>query len=233
MLHKTRGIVLNQIRYKESSIIVKIYTEELGLQSYIVNGVRSKSAKKNRIALFQPLTLLDLVVYYSPNKSINRISEQKCSVPFSSIPFEILKSSLSLFIAEILIKTLSKESESNPPLFNYIFKVIIELDKEEKLLNNFHIKFLIGLMSFLGIKPLSADNMFDTVSLSYQGKNPVIQPTLKENRIINELLNDELISTINSNERNNILQFTINYLSSQIENFGIVRSKDILQEVLN
>ena len=233
MLHKTRGIVLNQIRYKETSIIVKIYTEELGLQSYIVNGVRSKNSKKNKIALFQPLTLLDLVVYYSPNKSISRISEQKCSVPFSSIPFKIIKSSLCLFISEILIKTLSKESESNPALFEYIFNIIVDLDKRDDQLNNFHIKFLIGLLAYLGIKPLSAENMFDTVSLSYQGNNPVVQPSINESRILNELLNNENLSTITGYERNNILQFIINYFSSQIENFGVVRSKDILQEVLN
>ena len=95
MLQKTRGLVLSHIRYQETSIIVKIYTEELGLQSYIVNSVRTKSSKTNKIALFQPLTLLDLVVYYNEKKSINRISEQKCNYPFSSIPFNIVKSTSS------------------------------------------------------------------------------------------------------------------------------------------
>ena len=64
MLYKTRGIALNYIRYRESSIIAKIYTEAFGIQSYIVNGVRSSKSKTNRIALFQPLTLLDMVVYH-------------------------------------------------------------------------------------------------------------------------------------------------------------------------
>jgi DNA repair protein RecO (recombination protein O) len=75
MLHKTRGIALNYIRYRESSIIAKIYTEAFGIQSYIVNGVRSSKSKMNRIALFQPLTLLDMVVYHkSKEATIHRIS---------------------------------------------------------------------------------------------------------------------------------------------------------------
>jgi DNA repair protein RecO (recombination protein O) len=76
MLQKTSGIVLGFLRYGDSSIITRVYTEEYGLQSYIVNGVRSAKAK-NKISLYQPLTLLDLVVYHKENKDLKRISEVK------------------------------------------------------------------------------------------------------------------------------------------------------------
>ena len=97
MLHKTKGIVLNFVKFKETSVIVKIYTEKFGLQSYIENGVRS-SKSKNKIALFQPLTQLELVVYHDPKKEINRISEIRCILPYKSIPFEIKKSRNALRI---------------------------------------------------------------------------------------------------------------------------------------
>jgi DNA repair protein RecO (recombination protein O) len=84
MLHKTRGIGLSYLRYRESSIITKIYTEAFGIQTYIVNGVRSSKSKNNRIALFQPLTLLDMVVYHKNKEdTVHRISELKCYAPFS------------------------------------------------------------------------------------------------------------------------------------------------------
>ena len=83
MLQKTRGIALSFIKYRDTSIIAKIFTEEFGMQSYIVNGVRSKSAK-TKIALFQPLTLLELVVYHNKKKEIHRISEIKCFRNFHS-----------------------------------------------------------------------------------------------------------------------------------------------------
>jgi len=63
MLHHTEGIVLGSLKYKESSLIVKIFTNAFGMQSYVVNGVRS-SKSQGKTALYQPLTLLDMVVYH-------------------------------------------------------------------------------------------------------------------------------------------------------------------------
>src|SRR5687768_16731291 len=104
MLHKTRGIVFRFTKYGETSIIVNIFTELFGIQSYIVNGVRSKSAK-NRIALFQPMTLLDLVVYYRENASIKRIKEIKCLHPYQTVTTDVRKSAVAMFINEVLNKT--------------------------------------------------------------------------------------------------------------------------------
>jgi len=81
MLHKTKGIVLNYIKYSDTSIIAKIYTEAFGLQSYIVNSVRSSKAK-NKIALFQPLTLLEMVVYHKNHQGLQRISEMRTAEPY-------------------------------------------------------------------------------------------------------------------------------------------------------
>ena len=109
MLHKTRGVVFRFTKYGETSIIVTLFTELFGLQSYIVNGVRSKSGK-NKIALFQPLTLLDLVVYHREHANLNRIKEVKCLYPFQSIPTDIKKSALAIFIIEVINKTVKEES---------------------------------------------------------------------------------------------------------------------------
>ena len=45
MVHKTKGIVLRTVKYGETSVIVTILTELFGLQSYLVNGVRTSSGK--------------------------------------------------------------------------------------------------------------------------------------------------------------------------------------------
>src|SRR5436190_7926757 len=129
MLVKTRGIVLNFIKCRETSIIVRIYTEQLGLQTYIVNSVRKKGPA-TRIALFQPLTLLDMVVYNSGSGGISRISEYKCSYPFRSVLYDIRKSSVALFLSEIISLTV-KEEEENPPLFNFLYQSIIAFDQLE------------------------------------------------------------------------------------------------------
>ena len=60
-LAKTNGIVLHQIKYGDSSIIVRIYTEEFGMQSYLIRGVKSKKSKI-KSNLFQVGNILDMVV---------------------------------------------------------------------------------------------------------------------------------------------------------------------------
>ena len=111
MLHKTRGIALSYLKFKESSIIARIFTEAFGMQSYIVNNIRSKTAK-SKIALYQPLTILEMVVYHNKRKEIHRIGEIKCSYIVQTIPYNIKKTSIALFLTELLNQTLREEGEN-------------------------------------------------------------------------------------------------------------------------
>ena len=148
MLHKTRGVVFRFTKYGETSIIVTLFTELFGLQSYIVNGVRSKSGK-NKIALFQPLTLLDLVVYHREHANINRIKEVKCLYPYQSIPMDIKKSALAIFLIEVINKTVKEESHAQE-LCEFFIRSFITLDQMEERAENFHIIFLLKLSRLLG-----------------------------------------------------------------------------------
>ncbi|MGB5930624.1 MAG: DNA repair protein RecO, partial [Cyclobacteriaceae bacterium] len=162
MLSKTRGIVLNFIRYKDTSIIVRIYTEAFGLRTYIVNGVRSSRGKSSKIAFYQPLTLVDLVVYNHDQRDIHRLSETRCSRTLQSIPFEPAKSCMALFITEMLVKVL-KEEESNEELFRFIYHSVEMLDMMDSHYQNFHIQFLLKLSSFLGFGLTSEKEFFGQV----------------------------------------------------------------------
>jgi DNA repair protein RecO (recombination protein O) len=194
MLHKTKGIVLNYIKYSESSIITKIYTEELGLQTYIVNSVRSKTSK-NKIALFQPLTLLDLVVYYKTSSQIHRISEVRLNSPFRSINIDNKKSSIALFLTELLSKTL-KEEGPNSSLFEFLYNSILSFDHCEKNFENFHLHFLLGLSAFLGFEPSGPEDFRNGKNLPKENKeflenlmNSNINDVIKtSNRIRREIL---------------------------------------------
>lgn len=163
MLFKTRGIVVNYIKYRESSIITSIFTEEFGLQSYIVNSVRSKKSK-NKIAYFQPLTLLDLVVYKNDKKNIQRISEFKNAHAYIDLPFNPQKSSISIFLSEVLSKSLSTE-EDQKALFEFVFSAFIYLDiTPTKEVVNFHLQFLFHLCFHLGVYA-KAEEILDQVEL--------------------------------------------------------------------
>ena len=144
MLVKTRGIVLNYIKYRETSIIARIYTEQLGLQTYVVNSVRKKGPTM-RMALFQPLSLLEMVVYPSAHGGITRISEYKSAHPFQSLHYDIRKSSMAFLLAEIVSLTV-KEEESSPALFNFLYQSIVALDEKESGFEDFHLVFLLQLL---------------------------------------------------------------------------------------
>jgi DNA repair protein RecO (recombination protein O) len=228
MLQKTSGIVLNFMRYRDTSIIVKIYTEKLGIQSYIENGVRS-SRSKNKIALFQPLTLLDLVVYHDEKKNLHRLSEIRCMYPFKTIPYTINKSSIGLFLLEILGKTLKEEAE-NKVLFDFIFHSLIAFDELEENYENFHLIFLLQLSFYLGFSPENASEIVQ----NFKETNIGIQFEAKNQAQINELIAATYDSklSIQRTDRNHLLEILLVFYRLHIEGMGEIKSLDVLKEVM-
>ncbi len=151
MIHKTRGLVLHHIKYRESGIIVYMFTENFGRQTFLVQGMRRKGSAGN-INLFQPLFQLDLDVYYRVSRNMHRIKEFKSHVSYSTIPFSVTKRSIVLFLAEILYRCL-KTQESAPKLYQYLSNALIFLDQTNESVANFHFIFLLQLIRFLGFQP--------------------------------------------------------------------------------
>jgi len=131
-LHKTNGIVLRTLKYGETSVIVSIYTEVFGVQSYLINGVRTSSKKgPGKANLFQPAAILDLVVYYNELKNLHRIKEFKWSYLYQHLFFNVMKNSVALFMIELLQKCL-KQPEPNADLYHFMEEALIHLDKSEE-----------------------------------------------------------------------------------------------------
>ncbi|RLD69962.1 MAG: DNA repair protein RecO, partial [Bacteroidetes bacterium] len=151
MLLKTRGIVIKQTKFSDSGVIVKIFTDELGIQSFFVRGMRKKKSK-SKAALYQPLTLLNLVVSYSENKSLHNIKEVSVDYPYQTITENMLKRTLLFFIDELLHKSLKEESQ-NKELFSWIHNSLVWLDLAEEGVVNFHLIFMMQLTLFLGFYP--------------------------------------------------------------------------------
>jgi DNA repair protein RecO (recombination protein O) len=221
MLHKTRGIVFRFTKYGETSIIVTIFTELFGLQSYIVNGVRSKSAK-GLIALYQPLMLLDLVVYYKENANILRIKEVKCFHQYASLLTDIRKSTQALFLNEIINKAIKEQSHAQD-ICSFLFDSFEVLDRLTGNYENFHLIFLIKLSRFLGFGPHHAHELLIGRVLD-----------VKEELILQNLLQADYTEgiPITNSQRRNILDLLLRFYADHVENFGEVRSIHVLREVL-
>ena len=95
MLQKTQGIVLHSLKYKDTSIIVDIYTEVSGRASFLVPVSRSRKAAVKSV-LFQPLSLVELEADFRPNTTIYKVKEAKSFYPFP-IVFLFLPVSSALF----------------------------------------------------------------------------------------------------------------------------------------
>ncbi len=224
MLHKTSGIVISHVKYGESSLIVKIYTEAFGLKSYIVNSVHTK-ASKTKAAYFRPLSLLDLVVYNKDASSIQRISELKSLYTFSSLPYEKNKILIGIFIAEVLSKTL-KEEHADVDLFQFLVSSLTTLDKSENNYINFPLIFLFKLSAYLGFFPSSVNDFY--ISL------PGVRLTLEEEGIINELsiVEGDMLPGINNTIRRHLTQLMINFYRYHLDNFNNFNSLEIIKEIL-
>ncbi|WP_439556819.1 DNA repair protein RecO [Dyadobacter sp.] len=230
MLHKTRGIALSYIRYRESSIISKIYTEAFGIQTYIVNGVRSSKSKSNKIALFQPLTLLDMVVYHkSKEDTIHRLSELKCYAPFHSIPFDVIKSSLALFVTEILGKTL-REEEQNEFLFHYIEESVLFLDNAESNFENFHIQFLLQLASFLGFGIETIEDLENELKENNYPHSADSSEHAASEQLLYSTFGTRII--LDRSRRLRILEKLIFFYKIHLDGLGEIKSLEVLKEIL-
>lgn len=220
MLHKTKGIVFRFTPYGETSIIVNIFTEAFGLQGYIVNSVRSKTSK-SKIALYQPLTLLDLVVYHKENASIVRIKEATCAYAYRYLFSDPKKSCIGLFINEVLNKTVKEQSHA-AEICHFIFDSLIILDNLEKA-ENFHLIFLVKLSKYLGFGPFAKAELGELL-LSDEDEG-----------ILNLLLTCDYESVVlmTNHQRRNFLDAFIKFYSSHVDGMGIIKSVQVLREVLS
>jgi DNA repair protein RecO (recombination protein O) len=151
MLHKTRGIVLRTIKYGDTSAIVNIFTELFGVQSYMVNGVRS-SKPKAKGNLLQPGNILDLIVYHYEQKSIQRISEFKLGYIPVALHVNIVKSTVAMYMIELLQKSL-REPEQHLDLYYFTEQSLEALDKTPlSIAANIPLYFTLKLAEHLGFR---------------------------------------------------------------------------------
>ena len=239
MLIKTRGIVLSYLKYRETSIIARIYTERLGVQTYVVNGVR-KAKPPGRIALFQPFTLLELVAYVARgNSGLTRLSEFRCAEQFQTLPYEVAKSSVVLFLSEVVGRAV-REEEQNEPLFAFLHDSILAFDQQTVGAENFALVFLLELATYLGFGISSGNELTDQVIMAghaatARGATGPATLRLREfDHFFDELLRDRASNTIpNGRVRHELLNVLIRYYQLHVEQMGEIRSLEILSEVLN
>ena len=239
MLTKTQAIVLHSLKYGETRLIVDMFTRSQGRQSFIVSIPKSVKGKIKK-QLFQPLTLLEIEYDLRPKLQLQKLSDVRLASPFSSIPFDPNKLSISLFIAEFLYYALRSE-QRNEPLFDYIVNSIQWLDAQTNRFANFHLVFLMRLSRFLGFYPnldhYQAGDYFDLRESVFLPVPPVHRDFLhpQEAEKIQLMMRMDFptmhLFRMSHQERNRLLEVSLNYYRLHIPDFPELKSVSVLQEL--
>lgn len=244
-LHHTKGIVLRTVKYGETSVIVTIFTELLGLQSYLVNGVRTSTKKgSGKANLFQPSAILEMIVYHNELKQLQRIKEFRWSRLYQHILSDVKKNSVALFMVELLTKCL-KQPEANPELFHFAEDAFLHLDEApDAVAANFPLFFALHLPVFFGFR--ISDNYSDSRSFLDLQEGDFVKeqprhPHFLEDKqafITSQLLKtqqpDELKDIkLNHEFRRNLLFTYEVYYKLHVQDFGSMRTLPVLKEILS
>ena len=227
MRYTTRGIVLHHIKYSETSIIARIFTEVFGRQSYLIQGVRARKPKHS-IALFQPLMPLDMVVYHKKQASLQRIIEVKCHVPISNILQSVSKAATATFLSELLAKVLHEEGQ-NKSLFHFFLRGVIALNESAISHGLFHLYFMLHLCSYLGFGVKGAQEI--DKQLVRLGLHQAFSP--EETALLDALLANDLNPQPfpNKQVRRRLTDSLVKFYQLHIDSLDTLKSLKVLQEI--
>ena len=244
MLHKTNGLVLRSIKYGDSSIITTIFTDIYGIQTYIVQGVRSSKARTNRAGFFQPGMMLELVVYQQPQKNMQRIREFQPAYIYTTLQESVIKNSIVLFSVELLLRLLPEHAPM-PVLFNFTNEYFTTLDKMvTEYVANLPLFFIIQCSRFLGYE-LKGDYTHETPHLNLQeggftAQAPASVPYTKDEDAIalNTFLREDDYEQLKHVEMNATMRFRlidwyIAFLKQHTQHMGNIKSLAVLQTILH
>jgi DNA repair protein RecO (recombination protein O) len=244
MIHKTKGIVLRTVKYGETSMIVTILTELFGLQSYIVNGVRTISRKgSSKSGMFQPAAVLDLVIYHQESKNLQRIKEYSWSHLYLHIFSDVITHSVALFMIELLQKCL-KQPEPNPELFYFMEDTLSRLDLADMTVQaNLPLFFAIHLTGFFGLRiddNYSEKRNFLDLREGYFSEEKPAHPHYLQNplsEICSQLLKvqqpEELAAfPLNKEKRRLLLEAFEDFYSIHVAGFTPLRTLPVLRTIL-
>lgn len=245
MISKTKGIVLRSVKYGETSLIVTMFTEVFGLQSYLINGVRQIAKKGGaKASFFQPAAILELVAYHNEFNKLQRLREYKWEFLYQHVLSDVRKNAVALFMVELLSKCL-KQPESNPELFYFVEDALHHLDEAtESVTGNFPLFFALHLAVFFGFR-ISDEYSDEKHYLDLQeGQFTEIQPQHqfylldREAAAVSDILKimqpNELEQVfLNQEMRRRITHALEQYYAFHIPEFGTLRTLPVLREIMS
>ena len=239
MMTKTQALVLRAVKYGESGLIVDMLSEAHGRISFMVNIGKTQHSRMKK-QLFQPLTMLDLEFDLRPNVRLQRLKDVRVRHPYSSIPFDPYKLSISLFVAEFLLHA-TRDEQLNEPLFAYLEHSLQWLDGSIDHFANFHLVFMMRLSRFIGFFPNLEDYQegccFDLRNGEFTPQAPLhgdfVSPdeAAKIGLLMRMDYETMRLFRMSRAERNRCTELILSYYRLHVPGFPQLRSLAVVQEL--
>ena len=183
------------------------------------------------------MTQLELDANHRNNGNLESIRSVKIINPYKTIHLDIIKNCIVMFLSEVLSKSI-KEEEKNFALFNFLKHSMVWLDQSERF-SNFHIHFLIKLLTFLGISPdlsnqnFDSFNMIDGIFCQYDGSEYCVEGEIVSHfKIFLGTDFDNQVKEVNTSvKRKKLIEFLIKYMQIHLSDFKRPTSLNILYEL--
>ena len=237
MLVKTKAIVISSLKYQEKSLIVKCFTLSDGLKSYFVRDAFSSRKSNQKIAYFQPFSILEIEAVHKNKGTLENFKEIKLAIPYQTIHNTVTKSTIVLFLSEMMHYSIHEEEE-NDALFTYLETALLWLDAHDEIAN-FHLIFLLEATKYLGFYPDTADidlPYFEMTEGIFTPFNAISSLSEHETQLFKKLLElkfESDLKTFHVIERQILLKILIDYYSFHLEGFRKPKSLDVLKEVFS
>jgi len=237
VLVKTKAIVISSLKFQEKSLIVKCFTLSNGLKSYFVRDAFSSRKANQKIAYFQPFSILEIEAVHKNKGTLENFKEIKSAVPFQSIHTDIVKSTMVMFLSEMLHYSIQEE-EKNEQLFLFLETALTWLDHHDEI-SNFHLILLLEITKYLGFYPdvseidLPFFEMNEGIFTLFQKANVLSEHETNLFKKLLELKFDNDQKVFHVAERQILLKILIDYYSLHLEGFKKPKSLDILKEVFS
>ena len=235
MLVKTKAIVISSLKYQEKSLIVRCFTLSDGLKSYFIRDAFSSRKGSHKIAYFQPMTLLEIEAVHKNKGTLEQLKEIKINIPYQSIHSDIVKSTITMFLSEMLHHAIHEE-EQNEPLFNFLETALHWFDHHEEIAN-FHLILLLEITKHLGFYPDTSEMhqpFFESGNGVFSDSQSTAAMNEHETGLLKKLIglkfdNDQ--KTFHVSERQILLNILINYYSLHLDGFKKPKSLEVLKAV--
>jgi DNA repair protein RecO (recombination protein O) len=237
MLVKTKAIVLSALRYQEKSLIVKCFTESDGLKSYYVRDAFSSKKSSQKTVYFRPLTILEIEASHKNKGTLEYFKEVRLAYPYFSINTDITKTTIAIFISEMLHHSI-REEEKNQSLYSFLETALLWLDSHDEAAN-FHLILLLEITKFLGFYPDGSQQehpyfeMTDGVFVPYESISCLSADETKLFRKLMLLRFDNTTKAFHVTERQALLKIVLDYYVFHLDGFRRPKSLDVLKEVFN